>query len=169
MELCSGLCGSWWEGSLGKNGYMYACKKIQPVHPKGDQSWVFIGRTDVEAAPILWPPHVKSWLIGKDSDAGKDWGQEEKGTTEDEMAGWHHRLDGHGFAKLWFLVESSRRKEVHSGSLRGHHNCRLKEKDVQLESWKFYLGQNADCSPRGSISNSSEKTAPKWQWEKVNI
>ena len=71
------------------------CKEIQPVHPKGDQSWVFIGRTDAEAeTPILWPPHVKSWLIGKDSDAGRDWGQEEKGTTEDEMAGWHHRLDG---------------------------------------------------------------------------
>ena len=74
------------------------CKEIQPVHPKGDQSWVFIGRTDVEAeTPILWPPDVKSWLIGKDPDAGKDWGQEEKGTTEDEMVGWHHWLDGHGF------------------------------------------------------------------------
>ena len=73
------------------------CKEIQPVHPKEDQSWVFIGRTDVEAeTPILWPPHGKSWLIGKDSDAGRDWGQEEKGTTEDEMAGWHHWLDGHG-------------------------------------------------------------------------
>ena len=71
-------------------------KESQPVHPKGDQSWVFIGRTDVEAeTPILWPPHAKSWLIGKDSDAGMDWGQEEKGTTEDEMAGWHHWLDGH--------------------------------------------------------------------------
>ena len=73
------------------------CKEIQPVHPKGDQSWVFIGRTDVEAeSPILWPPDAKSWLIGKDPDAGKDWGQEEKGMTEDEMAGWHHQLDGHG-------------------------------------------------------------------------
>ena len=72
------------------------CKEIQPVHPKGDQSWVFIGRTDAEAeTPILWPPHAKSWLIGKDPDAGRDWGQEEKGTTEDEMAGWHHWLDGH--------------------------------------------------------------------------
>ena len=67
------------------------CKEIQPVHPKGVQSWMFIGRTDVEAeTPILWPPHAKSWLIGKDFDAGRDWGQEEKGTTEDEMAGWHH-------------------------------------------------------------------------------
>ena len=72
-------------------------KEIQPVHPKGDQSWVFIGRTDAEAeTPILWPPHAKSWLIGKDPDAGRDWGQEEKGTTEDEMAGVH-RLDGHEF------------------------------------------------------------------------
>ena len=74
------------------------CKEIQPVHPKGDQSWVFIGRTDVEAeTPILWPPHAKGQFIGKDSDAGRVWGQEEKGTTEDEMAGWHHRLDGHRF------------------------------------------------------------------------
>ena len=74
------------------------CKEIQPVHSNGDQSWVFIGRTDAKVeTPILWPPHVKCWLIGKDSDAGRDWGQEEKGTTEDEMAGWHHQLDGHGF------------------------------------------------------------------------
>ena len=74
------------------------CKEIQPIHPKGDQSWVFIGRTDAKAeTPILWPPHAKSWLIGKDSDAGRDCGQEEKGTTEDEMAGWHHQLDGHEF------------------------------------------------------------------------
>ena len=74
------------------------CKEIQPVHSKRDQSWVFIGRTDAKAeTPILWPPHGKSWFIGKDSDAGRDWGQKEKGTTEDEMAGWHHRLNGHEF------------------------------------------------------------------------
>ena len=78
------------------------CKEIQPVHPKGDQSWVFIGRTDAEAeTPILWLPHVKSWLIGKVPDAGRDWGQEEKGTTEDEVAGWHHQLDGPEFG--WTL------------------------------------------------------------------
>ena len=71
-------------------------KEIQPVHPKGDQSWVFIGRTDAEAeTPIPWPPDGKNWLIWKDPDAGKDWGQEEKGTTEDEMVGWHPRLNGH--------------------------------------------------------------------------
>ena len=69
---------------------------IQPDNPKGNQSWIFIGRTDAEAETlILWPPDVKNWLIGKDSDAGKDWGQEEKRTTEDEMAGWHHRLNRH--------------------------------------------------------------------------
>ena len=73
-------------------------KEIQPVHPKGDQSWVFTGRTDAEAeTPILWPPHVKSWLIWKDPDAGRDWGQEEKGKTEDETVGWHHQPDGHEF------------------------------------------------------------------------
>ena len=72
-----------------------ASKEIQPVHPKGDQSWVFIGRTDVEAeTPILWPPEAKSWLIGKDFDAGRDWRQEEKGMTEGEMAGWYHWLNG---------------------------------------------------------------------------
>ena len=74
------------------------CKEIHPVHPKWDQSWVFIGRTDAEAeTPVLWPPHAKSWLIGKDPDAGRDWGQEDKGMTEDETAGWHHRLDRHEF------------------------------------------------------------------------
>ena len=74
------------------------CKEIQPAHPKADKCWVFIGRTDAEAvSTVLWPPHAKSWLIGKDPDAGRDWGQEEKGTAEEEMAGWHHQLDGHEF------------------------------------------------------------------------
>ena len=75
------------------------CKEIQPVHPtKGDQSWVFTGRTDAETeTPVLWPSDAKTWLIGKDPDAGRDWGQEEKGTTEDEMAEWHHQLDGQEF------------------------------------------------------------------------
>ena len=71
------------------------CKVIQLVHCEGDQAWVFFGRNDAKAeTPTLWPPHAKSWLTGKDSNAGRDWGQEEKGTTEDEMAGWHHWLDG---------------------------------------------------------------------------
>ena len=76
------------------------CKEIQPVHPKGNQSGILIGRTDTEAeAPILWPPVANSWLIGKDPDAGKDWRQEAKGTIEDEMVGWHHWLNGHEFEK----------------------------------------------------------------------
>ena len=78
------------------------CKEIQPVNPKRNQSWIFIGRTDVEAeTPILWPPDAKNWLIWKDPDAGKDWRQEEKGMTEDEMVGWHHTLNGHEFG--WTL------------------------------------------------------------------
>ena len=76
------------------------CKDIQPVHPKGDQTWIFIGRTDAEAeTPILWPPDVKNWLIWKDPDAWKDWRQEEKRMTEDEMVGWHHQLGGHEFGQ----------------------------------------------------------------------
>ena len=77
------------------------CNEIKPVHPKGDQSWVFIGRSDAEAeAPILWPPDAKFWLIEKDPDAGQDWGQEKKGMTEDEMVGWHHWLNGHEFEQM---------------------------------------------------------------------
>ena len=74
------------------------CKEIQPVHPKGNQSWIFIGKTDADAeTPILWPTDAKNWLIGKDPDAGKDWRQEEKGTTDDDMVGWHYQLDRHEF------------------------------------------------------------------------
>ena len=74
------------------------CKEIKPINPKRNQSWIFVGRTDAEAeTPILWPPDAKNWLIGKDLDAGQDWRQEEKGTTEDELLGWHHWFNGHGF------------------------------------------------------------------------
>ena len=77
------------------------CKEIQPVHPKGDQSWVFVGRIDAEAETlVLWPPDGKSWLIGKDPDAGKDWGQKVKGMTEDEIVGWHHWHNGHEFEQV---------------------------------------------------------------------
>ena len=80
-------------------------KEIHPVHPKGNQSWIFIGRTDAEAeAPILWPPDTKNWLLGKDPDDGKDWRWKEKGTTEDEMVGWHHKLNGYELSKRQELV-----------------------------------------------------------------
>ena len=82
------------------------CKEVQLVHPKGNQSWIFIGRTDAEAeTPILWPPDVKNWLIWKDPDAGKDWRHEEKGTIEDEMVRWHHWLKGHESEQLWEIVK----------------------------------------------------------------
>ena len=81
------------------------CEAIQPVHPKGDQSWIFIGGTDAEVETlILWSPDAKNWLLGIYPDAGKHWGQEEKGTTEDEMVGWHHWLNGHELGELWELV-----------------------------------------------------------------
>ena len=92
------------------------CKETQPVYPKGDLSWVFIGRTDAEAeTPILCPPNWKNWLIGKDPDAGKDWRQREKGMTEDEMVGWHHRLDGHEFeqARVWVMHREAWGAAVH--------------------------------------------------------
>ena len=90
------------------------CKEIQPVHPKGNQSWIFIGKTDAEAeSPILWPPDGKNWLFGKDSDAGKDWRQEDNGTTEVEMVGWHYRLDGHEFKQALGVCDGQRGLAVH--------------------------------------------------------
>ena len=83
---------------------LFDCKQIQSIHPKGNQSWIFIGRTDAAETPILLPPDAKNWLIGKDPEAGKKWRQEEKGTTGDEMVGWHHELNRHELTKLWELV-----------------------------------------------------------------
>ena len=94
-------------------------KEIKTVNPKGNQPWIFLGRTDAEAeAPVLWPPDAKSWLTGKDPDAGKDWGQEEKGVTEDEMAGWHHRLNGHEFEQT--LGDSEGQGSLVCCSSQGH-------------------------------------------------
>ena len=100
------------------------CKEIKPVNPKGNQSWIFIGRTDAEAeTPILWPPDAKSWLIWKDPDAGKDWEQEEKGMTEDEIVGWHHQLDGHEFEQALGVGDGQ-------GSLACYSPWGLKESDT---------------------------------------
>ena len=100
------------------------CKEIKPVNPKGNQSWRFIWRTDAEAeTPILWPPNAKNWLIGKDSDAGKNWRQEEKGMTEDEMVGWHHQLHGHEFEQALGVGDGQ-------GSLAFCSPCGCKELDI---------------------------------------
>ena len=100
------------------------CKEIRPVHPKGNQSWVFIGRTDAEAeTPILWPPDVKNWLIGKYPDARKDCRWEKKGTTEDEMVGWHHWLNGHEFEKTLGVSDGQ-------GGLVCYSPCGCKESDM---------------------------------------
>ena len=123
-------------------------KEIPQVHPKGDQFWVFIGRTDVEAeAPILWPPDAKSWLIWKDPDAGKDWRQEEKGTTEDEMVGWHHQLDWHGFG--WTPGVGGQ------GSLACCDSWGCKESDTtELLNWTL--------AKKGDLNSSHPPLSPLW-------
>ena len=112
-------------------------KEIKPVNPKGNQSWIFIGRTDAKAeTPILCPPHAKSWLIGKDPDAGKDWEQEEKETTEDEMVGWHHRLNGHEFGWTPEVGDGQGGLACCMGSQRVGHN------------WVTELNWTYDSSPQ---------------------
>ena len=108
-------------------------KEFKSVNPKGNQPWIFIGRTDAEA-PILWPPDVKSWLIGKDPDAGKDWRQVQKGKTEDEMFGWHHRLDV-SFSKLQEIVED---REVWRSAVHG-----VTKSQTQLSNWTDALSKHA--------------------------
>ena len=124
----------------------WTTREIQPVHPKADQSWMFVGRTDDEAETlILWPPDSNSWLIWKDPDAGKDWGQKEKGTTEDEMLGWHHRLNGHEFEQTPGADDGQGRPGVLQtmGSQRVGHdwatelNCRSQPCDEAVHSYVY--------------------------------
>ena len=122
-------------------------KDIQPVHPKGNQPWIFIGRTDAEAeTPKLWPHDTKRWLIGKDPDAGKDWRWEEKGTTEDEMVGWHHQLDGHEFEQAlgvggWIgrpgVLQSMQWEELEWLNWTPNFIIRSKGKTIALTIWTF--------------------------------
>ena len=129
------------------------CKEIQPVHSEGDQPWDFFGKNDAKAeTPVLWPPHVKSWLIGKDSDAGRDWGQEEKGTTEDEMAGWHLWLDGR--ESEWTLGVGDGQ-----GGLVCCDSWGRKESDTT--EWLI-----SDLSEGGR--NEWRITAAKWRWGPQN-
>ena len=114
-------------------------KEIKPVNPKRNQSWIFIGKTDVETeAPILWPSDAESWLIGKDPDAGKDWGREEKGTTEDGMVGWHHRLDGHESEQALELVMD---REAWHAAVHG-----VAKSQMQLSDWTDWLTKKTENS-----------------------
>ena len=118
-------------------------KEIQPVHPKRNQSWIFIGRTDAEAeAPILWPPDAKNWLIGKDPNAGKDWRQEKNGAREDEMVGWHHWLNGHEFELAPGVGDGQ--GSLACCSLWGHKESDMTEQLnwTELNSATFYLYMN---------------------------
>ena len=143
-----------------------ASKQIQPVNPKGNQCWIFIGRPDVEAeTPILWPPDAKSWLIGKDPDAGKDWGQEEKGMTEDKMVGWHHWFDGHGF--VWTPEVGDRQGGLGCCSSWGHKESDTSEwlncTELILPEWK----SRDYCQSQRQLYQSSHVAFTKWtphQW-----
>ena len=123
-------------------------KEIQPVYPKGNQSWIFIGRTEAEAeTPILWPPDAKNWLIWKDPYAGKDWGREEKGTTEDEMVGWHHRLNGRVWIRSgswWWTGKPGMLQSMGSQRV-GYNSATELNPWVQVFNLKF-LKVNLTCS-----------------------
>ena len=154
-------CESWSIKKAGKNWYFQTvvlkktlespldCKEIQPVHPKGNQSWIFTGRTDAEAeAPILWLPEVKSRLIGKDPDTGKDWRQEEKGRTEGEMVGWHHKLNGLNLSKL---LETVKDMEARCAAVRGVTKKRTRLSDwttATRVTWTPFLDPNCNHNQR---------------------
>ena len=147
IHLNCGVGEDSWE-SLGQQG-------DQPVNPKGNQPWIFIGSTEAEAL-IFWPPEVKSWLTGKDSDAGKDWGQEEKGITEDEMIGWHHWLNGHSLSKLREIVKDG---EAWCAAVHG-----VTKSQTQLSNWttKNYFVVILDNVP--SFPPSIYLTSMPWQF-----
>ena len=146
------------------------CKEIQLVHSEGDPSWVFFGRTDAKAeTPILWPPDAKSWLIGKDPDAGRDWGQEEKGTTEDEMAGWHHWPDGHEFEGTLGVGDGQ-------GSLACYNLWGRKESDTTewlnwTESFISFLFQETEAWGRAGtfLKSFTKYLSMAYQWRLLRV
>ena len=130
----------------------FDCKEIHSVHPKGNQSWIFIGRTDAESeTPLLWPPNAKNWLLGEDPDAGRDSGQEEKGTTEDEMVGWHHRLDGHEFEQALGVGDGQGSLAVlqSMGSQRVGYDWA-----IDWNSWGYHIPTSVSEYPWGNLMDS---------------
>ena len=126
------------------------CKEIQPVYSEGDQPWDFFGRNDAKAETrVLWPPHVKSWLIGKDSDAERHWGQEEKGMTEDEMAGWHHRIDGRELSELRELVMD---REAWRAAIHG-----VTKSQTRLSNWTEYVKLKKTKAKVNRVSMSAHR------------
>ena len=156
------------------------CKEIQPVHPKGNQPWIFIGRTDAEAeTPILWPPHAKNWLISKDPDAGNDWRQEEKGTTEDEMVVWHHWFNGHDFEQTLVILKD---REAWSAAAYGIiksgtqlSNCRTTTRKrhrhtvTEIEISKFMLSHKLLLFSRLATLESVGETVRQEMREKLML
>ena len=144
------------------------CKEIQPVHPKGNQPWICIGRTDTEAeAPILWLPDPKRWLIGKDPDSGKDWGQEEKGATEDDMVGWHHWLNGHEFKETPGPSEGQARLVCRSPW--GHKESDTTEQlnnNKSLKKLRRYCMSQLSTHPvnESTYNASGTKILSIWNW-----
>ena len=138
------------------------CKEIQPVHPKGDQSWVFFGRNGAKTeTTVLWPPHAKSWPIGKDSDAGRDWGQEEKGTTEGEMAWWHYPLDGHEFG--WTLGVGDGQGGLACCNSWGRNSASVSVLPMNIQDW-FPLGWTGWISLQLFNSPCCKTEANLWAW-----
>ena len=137
------------------------CKEIQPVHPTGNQSWIFIGRTDAEAeAPTLWPPDAKNWLIRKDADAGEDWRQEKKGTTEDEMVGWRHQLNM-SLSKLWEMVKD---REAWRAAVHGVAKSWTQLSDWTELNWML-------CTPLTSLGTTgythwTDLNQHSWDWNR---
>ena len=142
------------------------CKEIQPVNPKGNQSWISIRRTDVEVeAPILWPPDMKSWLIRKDPNAGKDWGQEEKGMTEDEMVWWHHRLNGHELSQLreimkdreaWgAIIHGVAKSWTWLKDWTGTSSDKLQKEENKLEPWFSTMFEHYNCPSMLLLKNDA--------------
>ena len=151
-----------WNCGVGEDSWeSLGLKEIQSVNPKGNQSWIFIGRTDAEAK-TLWPPDAKNWLIGKDPDAGKDWGQEEKGTTEEETVGWHHWLDGHEFEQAPGVGDGQRERPgvLQRWGCEGSGAAQLNWTAVPVQAYQVALAVKNPPANSGDVGNTQDRIFP---------